>query len=138
MTDSRVYIRENGHCRIVDNGVELRRIFFLEDNFYPEHIRPVQDILGRLKKSYDAHLSPLDTIILYNLRLYLKLGCADEAKKYDFLPLLNLFKKIEALLPRIRKSLETSITEGNREYLSNHRELSNTVDEFLDELGRKL
>jgi len=28
ITDSKVYIRENGHCKIIENGLELRRIFF--------------------------------------------------------------------------------------------------------------
>jgi len=138
MTGCLVYIRENGRCKPIENGLELRRIFLLEDNFYPEYIKPVQEILKKIKQSTDAHLSLLDTVILQKLRSYLESKCTDEARMYDFLPLLNLFKKIEALLPIIRKSLETSITEGNREYLNNHRELSNTVDEFLDELSRKL
>lgn len=138
MTGCLVYIRENGRCEPIENGLELKRIFFLEENFYPEYIRPVHDILGRLKKSYDAHLSLLDTIILYNLRLYLKAGCADETKKYDFLSLLNLFQKIEVLLPKVKKLFGVSISEDKDEYRGNCLELSRTIDEFSNELSRIL
>ncbi len=138
MTDGRAYIRENGHCKPIENGLELRRTFLLEDNFYPEYIRPVQDILGRLKKSYDAHLPLLDTIIFHNLRLYLEAGCIDEARMHDYRRLLNLFQKIEALLPKVKKSFGASISGGKDEYRDNYRELSRTIDEFSNELSRIL
>lgn len=138
MTDCLVYIRENGRCEPIENGLELRRIFLLEDNFYPEYIRPVQEILGRLKKSYDAHLSLLDTIILYNLRLYLEAGCIDEARIHDYPRLLNLFQKIEVLLPKVKKSFGASISGDKEEYRGNYLELSRTIDEFSNELSRIL
>ena len=138
MTGHLVYIRENGRCKPIENGLELRRIFLLEDNFYPEYIRPVQEIFGRLKKSYDAHLSLLDTIILYNLRLYLKAGCIDGARMHDYPRLLNLFQKIEVLLQKVKKSSGASIWEDKDEYRGNCLELSRTIDDFSDELSRVL
>lgn len=138
MTGCLVYIRENGRCKPIENGLELRRIFLLEDNFYPEYIKPIQEILKKIKQSTDAHLSLLDTVILQKLRSYLVDKCTDKAKMHDFLPLLNLFKKIEALLPKVKKSLETSITEGNKEYLNNHRELGSSIDELSDKLSQML
>lgn len=138
MTGHLVYIRENGCCKPIENGLELRRIFLLEDNFYPEYIRPVQEIFGRLKKSYDAHLSLLDTIILYNLRLYLEVGCIDGARMHDYPRLLNLFQKIEVLLQKVKKSSGASIWEDKDEYRGNCLELSRTIDDFSDELSRVL
>jgi len=137
MINCKVWIRENGHRREINNGIELQRLFFLPEKYYPQYDELTIRVFERIKRSTDATVPFLDNLLLQKLKIYLEDSCKDNNKKNGYLPLLGIFSKIEKELPRLRRSFLESIIEGNnRAFLDAKNQLEKLIGEFLNKFEK--
>lgn len=69
MTNCKVYIRENGESKPIEDGIILKQIF--SQRFYPSDIRSLENDLKSISKTENIyHLNLIDFMYLKELRVF--------------------------------------------------------------------
>lgn len=65
-------IRENGDKRDITDGAEIRRIFFKQDNFYPEYGSHILNIFKELKSKARPEFTLIEGTIIQGYKSFLR------------------------------------------------------------------
>jgi len=107
MFKERIYLRENGECKAIDDGHILRKLFLIE-RFHPEHIRQLEIELEKIER---CRFNPdeIDVMYLKELKSYLE----EKSRQIrQFGELVEEFRNIVNLYEKIKKELSIGIVKG--------------------------
>jgi uncharacterized LabA/DUF88 family protein len=131
MYNKKIYIRENGENKEIDDGRNIRDIL-LTNKFYPEQINVLEDVLNSIRNS-SYGIGEFDFIYICQLKKYLY----ERAKEsYEQRNLLEAFLEIENMFAEIRsknRDMFRSESEGVNDSLN---KLELLIKKFIEEFKK--
>lgn len=136
MTNCKIYIRENGESKPIEDGIILKQIF--SQRFYPYDIKQLEYDLEKIKNcSYLP--DEIDFMYLKELKMFLE-EQSKESILSDYEDLLSKFKSIVEKIEKIKRNQSLGNLEGKSISLlddNNIRklqdELSGLIDDFINQ-----
>lgn len=136
MTNCKIYIRENGESKPIEDGSILKQIF--SQRFYPSDIKQLEYDLKKIK---NCNYLPdeIDFMYLKELKIFLE-EQSKESILSDYEDLLSKFKPIVEKIEKIKRNQSLGNLEGKSISLlddNNIRklqdELSGLIDDFVNQ-----
>jgi len=136
MTNCKIYIRENGESKPIEDGSILKQIF--SQRFYPSDIKQLEYDLKKIK---NCNYLPdeIDFMYLKELKFFLE-EQSKESILSDYEDLLSKFKSIVEKIEKIKRNQSLGNLEGKSISLlddNNIRklqdELSGLIDDFINQ-----
>ena len=136
MTNCKIYIRENGESKPIEDGSILKQIF--SQRFYPSDIKQLEYDLKKIK---NCNYLPdeIDFMYLKELKIFLE-EQSKESILSDYEDLLSKFKSIVEKIEKIKRNQSLGNLEGKSISLlddNNIRklqdELSGLIDDFINQ-----
>lgn len=136
MTNCKIYIRENGESKPIEDGSILKQIF--SQRFYPSDIKQLEYDLKKIKNCNYLQ-DEIDFMYLKELKIFLE-EQSKESILSDYEDLLSKFKSIVEKIEKIKRNQSLGNLEGKSISLlddNNIRklqdELSGLIDDFLNQ-----
>lgn len=132
MTNCKIYIRENGESKPIEDGSMVKKIF--SQRFYPSDIKQLKHDLEKIK-NYNHRPDEIDFMYLKELKIFL-----EEQSKESILSgyenLLTKFNLIVKIIEELRRKKLLGNLEGKSISLlddNNIRKLQDELSELIDD-----
>lgn len=132
MTNCKIYIRENGESKPLEDGSRLKKIF--SQRFYPSDIRQLEDDLKKIK-DYKYRPDEIDFMCLKELKIFLE-EQSKETILSDYEDLLSKFRLIAEKIEQLKLNQSLGNLEGKSISLlddDNMKKLQDELSELIDD-----
>lgn len=111
MTNCKIYIRENGESKPIENGIILKQIF--SQRFYPSDIRSLENDLKSISKTENIyHPDLIDFMYLKELRVFL-IQRFEESNSSEYIDLIYKLHLISEKIEEFNKEPLDRNSEGS-------------------------